>query len=331
MPVPEVERPPRPDEVFSGHPVPPSEKQEAQEHAWFDAGHAFVGRVFFGPVVKLDRFFSDETDLDPERAQSFARLRGGIKIRQDGKPIWSTDLLAQLYLPGVEKWLDRFRLVLSGVSDTTEDTLTTDTAATAPLARRRIDPANLELRFGAYRGIRSSIDLGAGILFRLPPGAFTRARYRLAIPIDDLMVARLSYQVFWRTDMHLGTRLTSALEWPVTPSSMVRLGGTSQVAQRKTNGIEYGTELVFSHAFTPTAAVALGADAVGASRIPVAFDRYRVFTRFRHDVLRRWLFVEAEPEVAWPWTEERGRYRAYGVTFRLEVQFEGGRAVAENP
>ena len=168
---------------------------------------------------------------------------------------------------------------------------------------------------------------GAGILFRLPPGAISRVRYRLAIPIDDVMVSRTAYQVFWRTDMLLGTRLTSALEWPVTPSSMVRLGGSGQIAQRKTDGLEYGAELVYSHAFTKTFAVALGTDAVGDSRSPVTFERTRVFARLRHDVLRRWLFVEAAPEVAWPWTRQRGRYQALGVTFRLEMQFEGAGAV----
>ena len=221
--------------------------------------------------------------------------------------------------------------MLSGVSDTTEDNITSDTNTTTPLARQRIDPANLELRFGAYHGIRSSVDLGAGILFRFPPGAFARIRYRVAIPIDDIMAVKLSSQVFWRTDMLFGTKLTSALEWPVAPSSMVRLGGTAQAAQQRTNGIEYGAELVFSHAFSPTAAVALGTDAVGASRSPVDFDKYRVYSRFRHDVFRRWLFVEVEPEVGWPWTPDRGRYRALAVTFRLEVQFEGQGAAATNP
>lgn len=327
VPVPEVKpRPPRPDEVFSGHPVSPSDEEQAQEHAWFDSGRSFVGRLFFAPVVSLDRFFSDETELDPERARSFARLRLGLQIRQDGKPIWSPDLLAQVYLPGMEEWLDRFRLVLTGVTDSTDENVTSESGTTAPLSRFRSEPANLELRFGAYRGIRSSMDLGAGILFRLPPGAQARVRYRLAVPIDDIMVARLSSQVFWRTDMHLGARLTPALEWPATPSSMVRLSGTSQVAQLRTNGIEYGAQLVYSHAFTPTAAVALGGDTLGATGSPVAFDKYRVFARFRHDVLRRWLFFEVEPEVGWPWTRLRGRYRALAATLRLEVQFEGAGA-----
>jgi hypothetical protein len=321
-----VERAPNPDEVFSGHPPPRDQAAEAEEHAWFDAGHAYVGRVVFAPIVKLDRFFSDETDLDPKRAESFARLRGGVRIRQDGRPVSSVDLLAQVYVPGVEQWLNRFRLVLSGTSDT-EANLTTDTATTAPLTGRQPQPVNLELEFGAYRAVRSSVDLGAGILLRFPPGAFTRVRYRLAIPIDDVMVSRSSFQVFYRTDMLLGTRLTSALEWPVTPSSIWRLGGSSQVAQRRTNGLEYGAELVFSHAFSPTAAVALGTDGHGATGSPVAVDKYRVYSRFRHDVLRRWIFVEAEPEVGWPYSPSRGRYRALAVTFRLEVQFEGEGAV----
>jgi hypothetical protein len=327
VPVPEpVKPPPRPDEVFSGHPVPATPEEQAREHAWFDEGRSFVGKMFFKPVVELDRFFSDETDLDPERAHSFARLRGGLKIRQDGRPVLSGDLLAQFYMPGVESWLNRFKLVLAGVSENSEDNLTNDTGTTTQLTGRQ-DPTNLELRFGAFPGIRSSVDLGVGILFHVPPGAFTRVRYRLAIPIDDVLVSRTSYQVFWRTDMLLGTRLTSALDWPVTLSSTVHLGGTAQVAQRKTDGLEYGAELVYSRAFTPTAAVALGTDATGDTRSPVAFEKYRIYARFRHDVLRRWLFVEAEPEVGWPWTPQRGRYQALAVTFRLEVQFEGSRAV----
>jgi hypothetical protein len=327
VPVPVPEKPPpKPDTVFSGRPVPGTKEELESEHAWFDAGRSFVGRVFFTPVVKLDRFFSDETTLDPERSESFARLRGGIRLGQYGRPTWSGDLLVKAALPGVESWLNRFRLVLQGVSDNTAD-LTNEAGTTTPLVRQRTDPANLELRFGAFNGIRSSVDVGFGVLFRIPPGAFTRARFRLAIPIDDVMVSRSSYEVFWRTDMLLGTRLTSALEWPVTPSSMVRLGGTGQVAQRRTDGLEYGVELVYSHAFTPTFAVALGTDAVGDTLSPVAFERYRIYARLRHDVLRRWLFVEAQPEVDWPWTRQRGRYRELAVTFRLEVQFEGKGAV----
>jgi hypothetical protein len=317
---------PRPDDVFSGRPADDGGRPPPEEHSWFDAGHAFVGRIFFAPTVRLDRFFSDETDLDPERAQSFARLRTGLRLRQDGKPQASVDLVADIKLPGVNHWLGRSRLVFTGESDSENDALN-PSGSTTPFTSRERNRPSLEFRFGAYHGIRSSVDLGAGVMFRLPPGAFSRVRYRLAVPIDDVMLARFSTQVFWRTDMHLGTRASSALDWPFGSSTMLRLGAASQVAQRRTRGIEYGTELVLAHAFSPTFAVALGTDAQGSVKDPVLFQKYRIFTRFRHDVLRRWLFLEAEPELGWPWTPLRGRYRAYAVILRLEVQFEGDRAV----
>jgi hypothetical protein len=323
VPVPQPQRQLSPDQVFSGRPVPEDEEDRNAEHSWFDSGRSFVGRLFFAPAVRLDRFFSDETDLDPRRAESFARLRGGVFLSQDGKPDWTTDLLLDLRFPGFDRWLGRFRLILSGASDTPVDSLGNQVTASSPFTFRRGDPANLELRYGAYQGIRSSVDLGAGILFRLPPGAFTRARYRVAIPIDKVLVARLAYQVFWRTDYLLGTRANGALEWPIGPTSLLRLGGASQVAMRKTKGIEYDMGLEYLRAFTPTFAVSAGSDAQGAERSPVAIDKYRVFTRLRRDVLRRWLFVEVEPELGWPWREDRGRYRNYAVTLRLEVQFEG--------
>ncbi len=315
--------PPRPDEVFSGRPARREKGEHEEEHSWFDAGHAFVGRVFFTPVVKLDKFFGDRSELEPEATGSYARLRGGLLLREGRGARFSADLQAQLHLPGIQRWLDRFRLVFSGASNT-EGELTPESQTAAPLAFRRFDPANLELRFGAYRGIRTSLDLGAGLLFRVPPGAFVRARYRLAAPIDDLLVATLSTQVYYRTDLLLGTRTDAALEWPVTQSSLVRLAGTAQVAMRHTRGLEYGAQFAYLLALSPTAAVAVGTDASGATRdnAPVFFDKYRIYTRFRHDVLRRWLFVEVEPEVGWPWEEGRGRHRELAATFWLEVQID---------
>jgi len=56
---------------------------------------------------------------------------------------------------------------------------------------------------------------------------------------------------------------------------------------------------------------------------PVAVDRYRVFARYRRDFFRRWIFVELEPELGWPWSVDRGRHREIAGTVRLEVQFQG--------
>ncbi len=329
-PTPEAERPPAPDKVFSGRPVPET-PTEQEESSWFDASRDYVGRIFFAPVVRLDRFFSNLSELDPDRARSYARLRSGVRFREDGKPASSIDLVAELRFPGVNRVLDRFRLVLAGAADNVVDGLYTSYGTSAPFSfRERSRTGNAELRFGAYQGLRSSVDLGAGVLFQLPVGAFARLRYRLAVPIRDRLVGRFSTAGFWRTDTHFGTRVDGTVEFPSNPSTMVRLGGSSTVAQRKTNGVDYSAELAVSHAFTPTAAMAFGLDGVGSSGAPVGFERYRAFVRLRRDLLRRWIFFEVEPEVAWPWTPDRGRYQAHGITFRLELQLEGAEAVARD-
>jgi hypothetical protein len=324
VPVPEPP-PPRPENVFSGRPPKDDASRTDEERSWFDSGHEFVGRMFFAPAVRIDRFFSDESELDPERAESFARFRSSARLSEDGRPVLGAEVLADIRLPGVNRWLERTRVVITGASDSLEPN-EVEGATTPPAAARDPRAGNLELRFGAYRGIRSSVDLGAGVLFRLPPGAFARVRYRLAVPIEDRLLGRLSSQVFWRTDMHLGARLTAGLDWPASDSSLLRLATATQVAQERTSGVEYAAELVYSYAFTPRSAVALGTDAQGNTDVRVGLERYRVYTRFRQDVLRRWLFVELEPEIAWPWTPRQGRYRAYAITFRLEVQFDGNRA-----
>jgi hypothetical protein len=319
--------PPTPGQVFSGTPVPKATQEEAEEHSWFDQGHAYVGRLFFMPIFRLDRFFSDQSELEPERSRSYARLRGSLRLRQDGPPSETVDFYADLHLPGVNRVLDRFRLVLASAADSALTGLYGGSGTAAPFTVRDTGPPDAELRFGAFNGLRSSVDLGAGLLVRIPFGAFVRARWRTAVPIRDLLVSRFAFQTFWRTDMLFGVRGDGALERPLGTSSLVRLGATAQAAERKTNGVDYGAELVWSHAFSPTIAMAVGSDGQGSSRGRVAFDKYRFYARARHDVLRRWLFVEVEPEAGWPWTRDRGRYRAYAVTLRLEVQFSGEGAV----
>jgi hypothetical protein len=225
----------------------------------------------------------------------------------------------------VDNLLDRFSVKISAVADDTVDTLFGGSSVTSPHVRD--NNPNAEIRFGAYRGTRTTADLGVGFLAQIPPAAFARARYRLALPVGRVFLWRSSYSVFWRTDTHLGTKVDTSLERHLAESTLVRLAASSQVAQRKTRDLEYGADLSLLHAFTETSALALGAGLSGATRATVAVDRYRLFTRGRQAVLRRWIFAELEPEVSWPWQRDFGRRREYAVTLRLEVQFQGGEAV----
>jgi predicted dithiol-disulfide oxidoreductase (DUF899 family) len=56
-------------------------------------------------------------------------------------------------------------------------------------------------------------------------------------------------------------------------------------------------------------------------------NAYRLATRLRRDVWRRWLFLEAEPDLTWRRDElTNARRRVPGITFRLEVHFDAAAA-----
>ena len=166
-----------------------------------------------------------------------------------------------------------------------------------------------------------------GALVRYPPAAYVRARYRVAVPLSDVLLARSAFSVFWRTDTLFGTRTDASLSRRLGPASVLRLAGSAQISQRLTRGLEYGSDLTFLHAFSDTQAVATGGGLSGATRAQDPVDRYRIFVRGRQDVLRRWIFAELEPELSWPYVPGRGRIREDAVTFRLEFLFQGEPAV----
>jgi hypothetical protein len=306
--------------------VPPEETREerARERAaidenWLDAGHAFLAERIFAPVLVFDRFFSDESALDAERSRSFIRWRNELRVERGTTPVYTTNLRADLRFPGVNRMLERLRLVLEGE---THDTM----AALFPGEGEEVDESlgtgGAELRVRLWEGLLTHGDLGAGLLLELPPGAFVRARLRWAIPVGDLFLTRLSTSGFWRTDTHFGTSIDASLERGIKRAALLRLFGQAQLTQLGP-GVEWSTEVAALRAFTRTVAGSVGVGMFGVTYARASVDTYRVVTRLRSDVYRRWLFLELEPEVFWPWRPDGGRDAAYAVTFRVEVQFRG--------
>lgn len=315
----------QPPEPPSAPLTPPEETREERarrqelDDNWLDASHAFVAERLFAPVLVFDRFFSDETTLDAERSRSFLRWRNELRVERGDTPVYTTNLRADLRVPGLNRMLDRLRLVVEGQ---TRDTI----AALFPGEGEEVDEAlgsgGAELRVRLWEGMIAHGDIGAGLLLQLPPGGFTRARLRWAIPAGELFLTRLATSGFWRTDTGFGTSLDASLERGIKRAALLRLSGQVQLTE-VSRGVEWSTELAAFRAFTRAVAGSVGVGMLGASDAHPVIDRYRFATRLRSDVYRRWLFLEVEPEVYWPWIQGRGREAAYAVTFRVEVQFRG--------
>ncbi|BDG06724.1 hypothetical protein [Anaeromyxobacter oryzae] len=315
--------PPESQPAAAGPPSP-----FAPEDTWWDVGHAFLEAKMFAPVFGFDRFFSDERELELERSRSFLRFRSEVRFREDGAPVFGVSLRADLRLPGLAHWLDRFRLVIARESEDTSSTLFPNDPTATPL-RPGSGRGDAELRYGLWDGLLSHLDLGAGVLMELPPGVFTRLRYRTAVPVSDWVLMRFAGAGFWRTDTLFGTSGAFELVRPLGPVSLARVGTSAELSQRSL-GIEWASDLSFVRTIGPRRAISVGAGMEGATRSPVGVDRYRVYTRLRREVWRRWIFAEIEPEIGWPWDPIEKRRRVIAATLRLEVQFQG-RERSETP
>jgi hypothetical protein len=320
----------------------PAKEERSRDENWIDAGHAFIERRIFAPVLRFDRFFSDERDVDAERSRSFLRWRSEVRVTEDRtRPEFTTGIRATLRLPGLNQKLRRLRIVIAGETRDAVDTLFPRRAGRAPSETTTTDDDDLGngdagLRFQLWDSLLTHADLGGGILVQLPPGVYTRVRVRYAVPVRDLFLTRTAVSLFWRSDDD-GFGVTTAvdLERLLSPSVVARVSGSGTVHE-VTPGLEWGFEAGLL-ASVGDRAVAQLAAAINGTTDPVrVFDpvenwtrrshwigRYRIFTRFRRDIYRRWLFVELEPELAWPWNVELGRHQAWGLTFRFEVQFQG--------
>ncbi len=352
--------------------TPPKEKPADPDHdSWFDAGHSFIEQRIVGPVVRLDRFFSDERELEAERARSFVRWRSEVRFTDaSSQPSFTTGVRATLRLPGLNRRLRRIRVVMAGETRDAVSSLfprepAAEEAATAEptTGDEDLSRGDAGLRFFLWDSVFSHASLGGGVLVRLPPGAYGRIRFRWAVPVSKRFLLRSAVTGFWRTDVHFGTSAALELERPLTPRTAVRLGGSGTLSE-ESPGVEWRAELALLTAFRARIGAQLGvsvdgvtepAPLEGTSLVPPDVARYRIYTRLRRDFYRSWIFLEVEPEIAWVWDaarvrqaalapgeggiggiaspieDVRGRHPVWGIAFRLELQFHGKQAPKPPP
>ena len=96
--------------------------------------------------------------------------------------------------------------------------------------------------------------------------------------------------------------------------------------RERSRGVEWGGDLSLMGTLRARIGAQLGFNVSGATRAPVDVDVYRFYLRLRRDVYRKWIFLELDPEYAWPWEPDVGRRGTWAVSLRLEVQFQGNEA-----
>jgi hypothetical protein len=314
--------------------------QQPGETSWLDAGHAYIERRLFQPVLWVDRFFADERDTEPQRSRSFVRVRQEVNFAQfHHGPGFATSFNVNLKLPSLDQRLERFRIEMAGEArDAFTALLQGDRnpqgeIVATPEQQYGTTDAGIGVRL--WETLQTYADMGAGLLLKLPPGAYVRARLRFVEPLGGAFLAREALTGFWRTDTQFGATGTAELERPipVAVGALWRLSGTSTITQSQADrGFQWAGDLSLLATLFLRIGGQLGFGISGATKSPVDVEVYRTYLRLRRDVFRKWIFVELAPEYQWNSTIVPGHQIGFwDVALRFEVQFQAREAPPEKP
>jgi hypothetical protein len=296
--------------------VPTEPSPEPPPESWIDVRHEQISRGLIWSVERLDRFFADEREVDVPRARSFVRWRNGLRLQEDGRLKAGVDLQAEVVLPALDRRLSKLRLSVTGSSSSA-----IDSALPGQSQPDALNSPSAGLKLSMLQSLLTSADAQVGLLFRLPLGWYTRLRVRHVTPLPASFVARTSLSVFWQTNTGYGTRQDVELERPLLPRLLARLDATGILTQR-TRGWEWSTAASLLAAPDDRWALSLSGVALGATDLGWFVERYQLLARVRHDIVRRWIFLEVEPLVEWTRLPGGGLARMRSVILRLEIQFD---------
>jgi hypothetical protein len=307
--------------------IPPHKAApRSEDDTWLDHSRGAVARRLVQAISWFDHFFGDREHDDFEHNASSLLLRQELRVESGPRALPRVDARLDLRMPQLGERFERLHFVLYAQTvarDVADAVLTVrDGLAGAP----RGDVADAaggaaELRFDLVRAFFAHADLGGGVHVQLPPGAYVRARLRSTFAVAPRTVARFTELAFLDTIQRLGASAHGQLEHQLDAATLLRADAVASVAQTS-RGWEWGGELSGLRALTSTTALGLSAGFAGHGQGGPIVDTWRLATRLRAEAFRRWLYVEAEPEVAWPIDAvTRARRRVFAFTVRLDVQF----------
>jgi hypothetical protein len=290
------------------------------DNTWVDRYHSKVERDLYDTVVWFDRFFGDERMEVAERPKSFLRWVTGFRWDEEERFTLRSRVRASLRLPRLKK---RWRLVISGETRGDPNVVNPEDPGNPGLdPESRVRTGSTELFYDILRTPRTTLDAGVGVRIKIPPDAFVRTRFQHARPVARDTLGRFTAIAFWSARDGFGESNQADLEHRLSPPTLLRWSN-SLVITEKIDGWTWGTELSLLHKLSPKSAITFGGGVSGSTRPAWIAQNYRVFSRYRRNVYRKWLFLEAEPDVHWPRKEDGSRKPVWGATLRAEIQFTG--------
>jgi hypothetical protein len=159
---------------------------------------------------------------------------------------------------------------------------------------------------------------------RIPPDAFVRTRYQHARPVGFSTLGRFTATAYWDALDGFGESNQLDFERWLAPPTLLQWSNSFTIEEKnKSTGWAWGTQLSLLHKLSPKSAITFSGGASGSTRPAWIAQDYRIFARYRRNVWRKWLFLEGEPGIHWPWKEDGSRVPVWNATLRVEIVFTG--------
>lgn len=294
-----------------------------------DVTHASLQRNILERVIWFDDFFGNVKTEDLRYPEYVLRWVNSVRLEEGGGVLFRTAVRANLRLPKIS---ERLRLVISGESEADPAARLPEDPGSPGFDRTLPDTrvVNAEVRLMVLERPTTLLFLGTGLRLVLPPEVFARTRFQYTRRLGAVSLVRFGETLFWKDQEGFGETTEVDLERQVGRKTVLRWANVGTVSQ-ETAGVAWGTELSLQRQLSPKSAVTLLGGINGETDRSPQVETYRTLVRFRRNVLRRWLFVELEPELFWPRRDGGGYPPTFAFTFRIETVFQGSAAATGTP
>lgn len=315
-----------PDASSAAEPAP-GEKSFTQKLIDFEkamaAIHDRIEKNILDQAIRLDNFFGNPATENLKKTEYELRWKNSFRIKDNGDFSYGSSFRANVVLSRIN---ERLRLSFYGDNEATESSQILPEDPGNPgfdrTATRDSRLVNTELRYQFIRSPLTDFFIGTGVRVRLPFEAFIRSRYAHIYRLSDMLFFRVAETVFLTNLDDLGETTEISFNRQLNQKTLLRLANSATLSQ-EIDGMEWGSELSLLRELSPKSAITVAAGVHGNTHIAWDVGRYEVFTRYRRNFLRKWLFLELEPEISWP-RDDNGDYSPdYSFIFRLEILFKG--------
>jgi len=295
--------------------------EEAFKHTWFDRTHTYITSMLCQPSVWFDSFFGKKR-AGEDWAGSLIQWQGYVRYDEQDSVTFRSEFDASVRLPNASK---KLKLVITSESRDDQskslpgdDPNNLESPAAIGENEERRTTAGLKYYLSDTRKAR--LNVGAGLALGDPIQPFVRIRLRYTQPLNHSTLLRFTPTATLLKDDGFNRTLKLELEERVSENTLLR-ASQSFLREEREPGVQWGSALTFYDRLSAVTVLALEAAVTGNTQLDTRVERYRLSARLRSNFLRKWLFLELEPEYYWPRDDLGEIHLIRAITFRLELQF----------